>query len=549
MVSIEKKNDINGYFCDEKRKIKKQPQLKSALLRNYSDNRNFSPIFGSSNLLVKFLQMCDSAPVFGITFIDTVSTTIPRSVVDLKTAGIPAALETARREFSGTLVDCLIPGFVAMGVAACGLDYFFMKNYKDSSGKKVSMKNVWANEDSIKHFSEIYKNVKDQEKPINAFVENSLKNLEALDGENWIKFKDRITNKDFNNIVAKVSQIIDSDKVNKKEIKKVYQEVAQATHATEIIRQEGQKQLINGNFSTYLRDMIDLGQRFKHESVTKDIDQFSKKAISLVNGKSAIALGIILPIAVSMQSINRWLTRKQYNVEGAPIYKDFEKGNTHREMSEKEKVKFMIDKILLSAAMVGIGFISLGSRKLNMKMLQFNGLFPSVDQCRIISVITFVSRLFASEDENELREAFVRDAVSFAGLYMLGDYVAKGIASAIEAGNKNKAPEKQISLLNRLEVAKQGDSIWKKAKIWFSKTSIKSFDEIKGSKALRGWCQVANIGFSLLTLGVLLPAYNRYITEKKVKQEKEIEQQLKGIENKNNSNSNEKIKSEMNVSA
>ena len=222
---------------------------------------------------------------------------------------------------------------------------------------------------------------------------------------------------------------------------------------------------------------------------------------------------------MSMQEINRYLTRKKYNIEGAPIYKDFENGNSnHKKMNEKEKKQFFVEKIIASIGMTALAALSL-DRKPNMSMLQFKGLFPSMDQCRIISLVTFVSRLFSAEDKNELRESFIRDAVSFCSLYFLGDYVAKGAATLMEKVNKD------VKLLNRFTKTSKNDSIFKRITAWTKDTALKSFDEIKGKKAtnLRSVAQAAGIAFSIVTLGIILPFYNRKITEKKVRQQKEME--------------------------
>ena len=68
-------------------------------------------------------------------------------------------------------------------------------------------------------------------------------------------------------------------------------------------------------------------------------------------------------------------------------------------------------------------------------MFQFEGLFPTMNQCRWISTATFVSRVFAAEDKNELRETTIRDALTYSSLYFLGDYVSKGVATVIEKVN------------------------------------------------------------------------------------------------------------------
>ena len=53
---------------------------------------------------------------------------------------------------------------------------------------------------------------------------------------------------------------------------------------------------------------------------------------------------------------------------------------------------------------------------------------------------------------------------------------------------------------------------------WVKNTKVKSFDEVaKNTKATkyRAVCEIASLAFSIVTLGVLLPMYNRKVTAKK----------------------------------
>ena len=40
---------------------------------------------------------------------------------------------------------------------------------------------------------------------------------------------------------------------------------------------------------------------------------------------------------------------------------------------------------------------------------------------------------------------------------------------------------------------------------------------------MRSICEIASLGFSIVSLGLILPAYNRKVTEKKVAKAKELE--------------------------
>ena len=179
-------------------------------------------------------------------------------------------------------------------------------------------------------------------------------------------------------------------------------------------------------------------------------------------------------------------------------------------------------------------------KKPSLGMFQFSGFFPTLDQCRWVAASTFASRMMGAEDENELRETTVRDLASFAGLYFLGDYAKKGAASAIEAFSETKAGRKIIGekavLLNRkkevikpaaLSFTEQLSYRFKQFGNWIKNTELKTAAEVSNIKMrnLRNICRIADIAFSVVMLGILLPKYNRKVTERKVEEAKRLEAQ------------------------
>ena len=332
----------------------------------------------------------------------------------------------------------------------------------------------------------------------------------------------------------------------------------------------------NSDLEHTLRDIVDLGSKFNKikqktaNSLNKSVEELTNSELSaaidkygealknFVNKKSLIGLGIVMSIAVSMQTINRAITRKQFNAEGAPIYKDFGKKNAAKKMDENQKKEFFAQKLLAAAGMFTLAALSM-MKKPTINMFQFVGKFPTLDQCRWIAAATFASRMLAAEDKNELRETTVRDMASFSGLYFLGDYAKKGAASAIEMFSKTKTGKniigEDVVLLNRKKiiekpVIKESDSpavVQAKYKIeqfinWIKNTDLKSAREVSSIKVrnLRNLCRVADITFSLTMLGILLPNYTRRVTERKVEEAKKQEEIQKkaildfsNVENKN----------------
>lgn len=163
--------------------------------------------------------------------------------------------------------------------------------------------------------------------------------------------------------------------------------------------------------------------------------------------------------------------------------------------------------------MVGLALLSI-MKKPDVAMLknitQFKGIFPSMDQARIISTATFASRMGAAQDENDLKVATVRDLTTFSALYFLGDYVSKGIATLIQK-------KKGINLINVLKKAPDDANILKKFGYWAKNTALKSSDELATplAKKMRAICQLGNLGFSFAVLGVIVPIVNQHRTNKK----------------------------------
>ena len=276
------------------------------------------------------------------------------------------------------------------------------------------------------------------------------------------------------------------------------------THAGEHIKFTGDKEYLSTNLEGLVDDSIRVFREFQKEGIKDEsaIKNYIAKAKRLVKVKSLGGMAIVIPLAISAQPINRWITRKTSGMKGAPIYDEFRDENKGEgvRLSHKEKAELFGQKIISISSMVGVALLSM-MRLPKMSMLEFKGKFPSMDMARIVSTATFASRMAASEDKHELRLSTVRDITTFASMYFLGDYAAKAIATGIEKKN----PE--LRLLNRhKEVAQDANSL-KKFWNWVKNTSLKSTDELATQKLknIRSWCQFGSMGFSLMLLGLLVP--------------------------------------------
>ncbi len=486
---------------------------------NYSQNPSFN---GLGDGIISAVQLCEKYPMVNVSALDLSTAIVPRTIIETKESNAHAGFEAFRRESSGLIVNCLIPSFIVMGIAK------LLQRPLMGTFNKSNLVNTWANGDSIDKIHHFYGNAKGatpKERVSNTF-RNMLGNISGADADKTRNFSDvfrmefdsngnviKVGNAKAEKAIQDLTDAVMSEKLDGKSVKKAYEALVNETHIAENIKFKNDKGLFANNLESVCDDTVKMLRGVLKENITdqKQLADYFKKAKKLVNWKSIGGLGLIIPLAVSMQPINRWITRKTSGQKGAPIYKDFGKENEHKELTPKEKRELLAQKFISIGSMVGVAGLSMFMDRPSLKMFQFKGLFPTMDQARIISTATFASRMGAAEDKNELREATVRDIATFASFYFLGDYVAKGIATLLEKKNKD------VHLINTLQKRKEGANVVEKFWHWAKHTTIKSSDELVTAKdkKLRTMCQIGNIVFSLLSLGVFIPLYTRSKTNKK----------------------------------
>lgn len=497
---------------------------------NDKSKPQFKGLDGVLNAATQAIQLCEINPMVNVSVLDLSTAIIPRTVVESETNPY-AGFEAFRRESSGLVINCLIPGLIVAGIAKM-IGSSFM-------GGKTGMSNCWADKETINMVAKYWQNASDiakdkggkvlfdgdkQKSKVYNTIKHILEDTKGIDGEKTIHFNDKSF--DFEDSIKTFTNSV-FESVDKKDFKKAYESVVNQTHVAENIKiglaKDYHSQSLGdviGNAPKILKELVTRNNSGK--AIDKIVEEFTGKAGRLVTWKSLLGLGVIIPLALSAQPINRWITEKTSGKKGAPIYKDFAQSQG-KELTGKDKAALFSQKLMCSAAMVGVALLSI-MKKPSLKMLgklaEFKGIFPSVDQARLISTTTFVSRIMASEDKNDLREATVRDIATFSAFYFLGDYVAKGIATAIQHFSKGK-----VELINVKKALKPNANILDKIAHWTKDTALKSSAELATStkgKQMRAVCQIGNIAFSLVALGLLIPKINRKRTDKE--HEKELKQ-------------------------
>lgn len=506
-IGVDNTSRINSNNVRQKEQSKQNPNFK-----------------GVGAIALAGIQACERMPMVNVTVIDMLSAILPRTVVESMTNWF-AGFEAFRRESSGLVVNCLIPSLVTLGIAKC-INPAIMP-------KGANMSRCWADSSLIDKASDYYKNAQSSDK-VQESLKNILGNIEGFEGKNKIIFKDALSAEEiekYSKELADLSRSTDGDRAVRKEIKKLSNKIVEKIHVADNIKIADNEKIVNASsVNSMLEDSVKYFKEFQKSGI--GIDEFAKKSRKLVKAKSLAGLAVILPLAASMQYINRWITGKVSGVKGAPIYDDFGKEKDNVEETAKAKEGLLKQKLISISSMVGVSLLSMMKRP-TMNMLEFKGMFPTMDQARIISTTTFASRMAAADDKNELAEATVRDIATFSGLYFLGDYAAKGAATIIQKSTG-------VSLLNDTKHLKGDENVLKKAWHWVKDVNIKSSEEVvsktqqtlngakptdaqlktiekelKHARDLRSACQVANLGVSLALLGIIVPLYTRHKTKKK----------------------------------
>ena len=504
---------INKIGVDSTSKINSNPRL------NQDGNKSNPNFKGLGSIAIAGIQACERMPMVNVTVIDMLSAILPRTIVESMTNWF-AGFEAFRRESSGLVVNCLIPSIVTLGIAKC-INPAFMP-------KGVNMSRCWADSSLVDRAASSYKAAASDDKVCEA-LKNILGSIEGFEGKNHVVFSKALGEDELNSYAQKLAELSrskDNDRAIRKQVKKLSNEIIEKVHVAENIKVAGEKEVKAGSVTSLLEDSVKFFKEYQKSGDKLGIEEFAAKSKKMLKAKSLMGLGVILPLAISMQYINRWITGKLSGVKGAPIYDDFGK-NKQIEIEESPKAKegLLRQKLISISSMIGVALLSMMKRP-TMNMLEFKGMFPTMDQARIISTATFASRMAAADDKNELAEATVRDIATFSSLYFLGDYAAKGAATIIQ----NKTG---VELLNITKPIDKNANKLQKFWHWVKDINIKSSEEVIGktekelkrAKNLRSACQVTNLGVSLALLGIVIPIFTRRSTKKKHEQALKLAQE------------------------
>jgi len=458
---------------------------------------------------------------------------IPRTTVDFVNRGPAAGMETGRREASGTINHSLVGVYGT--VAGLALATALNNKYGIKAHK------LFVDDETLDLLAKAWdKQVKaGNNEPVKDYLRDVLSNAETRVGDDWKK----IPQDKLEDVVNKFTDVLkskDAPVTISKDLKAYAQSVI--THAT---GSENTFRLAENQKTTSVSNLLDsiynVSRTFVNEKVgnafkeSKDIDTNAYlKSLKRMNlRRSMLGLGIASAVGMSIQPLNIYLTKKKTGSDGFVGVEGRQKDNSAGFKGMK----------VAAAGIFGGGILAtIGMRdgvKGLLKKIQFRGLVPTLDQFKFIYGVTIMSRFLAARDKDELRESVVKDVLGFFNWLVLGNFVAKMTANAMDQNLLNYSEKEhgkgffnkiiKAPLVSRDEVLHRGlhaagiDSVENGKALPFKqllkKLSSKQVGEAirketKGKLRALSIAQVAGYLYSGLILGVGIPKLNIYMTNK-----------------------------------
>lgn len=504
-------------------------------------NNNQIKFKGFGDALNVGLRFLDTNQAWGANAVDVGSMVLPRTTVDFVNRGPAAGMETGRREASGTINHSLIGVYGSMAALAFALtlnktfgiraDKIFADNETYDIMGKLFHNNMQSNKLSPDKISDV-----------KAFKENAQKNLETTLKEVFTNLsttasdqEKRLAPNDVDEVVKRYMNAlnnpdIDADTIPKTTKQYLVNYIIQATgFESDYKLKVGDKETTN-TLSGFVENIYNVAKTFTKENVVKAFDETDFTKNKFINGlkhvntaRTVAGMAIGSLVGMTIQPLNIYLTKKKTGSDGFVGVEGREKDNS---------AGFKLWKVAASAVFGG-GIIADLARKEGglLKNIQYKGIVPTLNQFKLIYGMTIMSRFMAARDKDELRESVVKDVLGFFNWLILGNFVAKGVAMAMDSNNSliKNVDEKSFfkkKLKTRDEVIIEG---LKRLNIPAVSTDGKalSFSQMSKKipageigKGIRKQLRILNIAqiagylYSGLVLGVGIPKLNIYMTNK-----------------------------------
>ena len=504
------------------------PQIKNDN-QNRKDNIKFTGAFDAFTIGLRFLE---TNQAWGANAVDLGSMVIPRTTIDFVNRGPAAGMETGRREASGTINHSLVGVYGT--VAGLALATTLNKKYGIKAHK------IFTDDETLEILGNAWNNqikASGKARPIEEYLNDVFKSAQTRIGDEWVS----IPKEKIDDVVSKFSKALTSENAPitiSKDLKSYTQSVI--THAT---GSETNYRLSHSQQPVNLSNMLDSVYNVSRTFVNENVGDTFKGNISsnpFINSlkkmnlhRSMLGLGIAAAIGMSIQPLNIYLTKKKTGSDGFVGVEGRQKDNSAGFWGLKT----------MAAGLFGGGILaSIGLKdgvKGLMKKIQFKGLVPTINQFKFIYGVTIMSRFMAARDKDELRESVVKDVLGFFNWLVLGNFVAKITANAMDKSLLNysekehgkgsarkilNAPMKTRDEVLHSGLKKAGIDSIENGKALSFKQMLKKLSssnvsdairkETKGKLRVLSFAQIAGYLYSGLVLGVGIPKLNIYMTNK-----------------------------------
>ena len=509
------------------------PQLKQEKFNKENNKQGNVQFTGFADYATLSLRFLDTNQAWGANAVDLGSMVIPRTAVDMANRGPAAGMETGRREASGTVNHSLVGVYGT--VAGLALAISLNNKYGIKAHK------IFVDDETLDLLGKAWdKQVKAGNKaPLNDYLQDVFRGAETRVGDDWKTIpQDKI-----NDVVKKYSETLnkkDAPNTISKDLREYAKSVIMSATGSENSFRLAKDQKTN-SISNILDSIYNVSRTFVSDKVgnafkeSKDINSnaFLKSLKQMNLRRSLLGIGIASAIGMSIQPLNIYLTKKKTGSDGFVGVEGRQKDNSKG-----------FKMLKTAAALVfGTGTIATigtsGGIKGIIKKIQFKGLVPTLDQFKFIYGVTIMSRFMAARDKDELREGIVKDTLGFLNWLILGNFVAKMTANAIDQNLLNYSEKEhgkgffnklmKAPMVTRDEVLHRGlkaagiDTIENGKALTFkqmlgklnnSKVSAALKKETKGKLRALSIAQVAGYLYSGLILGIGIPKLNIYMTNK-----------------------------------
>ncbi len=489
-----------------------------------TNKKNETSFKGPETALLTGLRGLNNSPAVGACAVDFFSMVTPRTIVETKNRGFQSGFETFFREVTSCVIHACV-GVIGLGAAT-----LLSGKFNDKYGIKAQQ--IFASGNTIRNMSALYQDANGDTKE---FFLNFLKKIKGLNGTEWRELSAQAGNDIADDLVMlaqKTNSLLSASGNDKKvlnsEIKElknlILSKITKDTGASASYKFKSAESMktVSASLSELVDNAVVLSNSFKATTLDK-LPEFVNALIKNKTASTALGLGICAVLCMSVQPINRWLTKKRTGQDGFV-------GVKNRQADNSKEFKTM--KTAMGIAFPAFAISTIGKLSDFASNVQFNSIIPTINQFKFLYGLTIGSRFMSARDKNELREGVIKDSLGFLTWLIFGGMVSKLTARAM--GGKE--------LINNPIAKENSKKGLGYAFNWLTKTSVKSFDEVllpnakelvKDGKVMKFnelfknvdnsvkskiWkiaaSQIAGYLFSGIVLGVGIAKLNIFITKK-----------------------------------